>query len=365
MTDHPFAVIGAGNAGSTYAAHLKTLGRRVHLVDKSPAQLQPLLANDNRLRLNGQLECPEPVRVDLVSDDLSAALAGTEYIICTVPAHFHAELARELASVLVAGQKLLLSPGRTAGALEVQHVLAENGCAAGVVVVEAQSILYACRRTGTDVQVFGLKQRVPCAGPRTADLAGFFAGLQEVFPQFVPAEGGLWETSLSNIGMLFHPGPTLLNLGRMESPARFDYYTEGFSPSVAAVVEQLDRERLAVARAMGLELPGVVAWLTENYGARGPGLYEALQSTQAYQGIQAPRLDGIDGKRTLRYVVEDVPTGLVPTSELGRAFGVPTPGIDTVIQLAALMYDRDFRSEGRNLQRLGLDGATPQTILAL
>ncbi len=365
MTNQPFAVIGAGNAGSTYAAHLKTLGHTVRLVDKSARQLEPLLANDNKLRLHGQLSCPEPVRIDLVSDDLAQAVVGAEYVICTVPAHFHAELARELAGVLAPGQKLLLSPGRTGGALEVEHVLKQNGCAPGVVVVEAQSILYACRREGTDVQVFGLKQKVPCAAPRRVDLTEFFAGLQGTFPQFVAAEGGLWQTSLHNIGMLFHPCPTLLNLGRMESPERFDYYIEGFSPSVAAAVEQLDRERLAVARAMGLELPNVVAWLAENYGSSGESLYEALQSTEAYRGIQAPQLAGVDAKRGLRYVVEDVPTGLVPTSELGRVFGVPTPGIDTIIRLAALMYGRDFRAEGRNLRRLGLESASAETLLAL
>ncbi len=360
-----FAVIGAGNAGCAYAAHLKLQGQEVRLTDKLPAQLEALQADGNRLHLEGELSSPAPLVLDLVTTDLAAAVDGADFLLCTVPAHFHRELAQALAPCLRAGQQLLLTPGRTGGALEVAHTLAAHGGPEGVVVVEAQSILYACRRTGNRVQIFGLKQRVPCAGRSDAALDDFFATLQAVFPQFVRAPGGLWETSLHNIGMLFHPGPTLLNLGRMEAGVPFDYYIDGFTPSIAATVERLDAERRAVAQAMGLRLPGVVDWLRENYGATGESLYDALQTTETYKGIKAPALSGVEAKRGLRYVVEDVPTGLVPTSELGRAFAVKTPAIDAVIALADLMYGRDFRAEGRNLARLGLGELAPEAIVAL
>ena len=63
-----------------------------------------------------------------------------------------------------------------------------------------------------------------------------------------------------------------------------------------------------------------------------------------------------------RYVLEDVPTGLVPISYLGRLAGVETPAIDAVINMACQLYDCDFWSSGRNLGNLGLEGLNPSEI---
>jgi len=138
-----------------------------------------------------------------------------------------------------------------------------------------------------------------------------------------------------------------------------------FPPSIAALIEKLDGERLAVGAAMGVTLPSVVAWLESSYGATGRNLYEAIKNTENYRGITAPQLGGVDDKLKLRYVVEDVPSGLVPVSELGRKFGVNTPAIDAMINLATILYETDFRASGRNLEQLGLSNLTPEEILSL
>ncbi len=356
-----FAIIGAGNAGSTVATHLKLLGKEVRLYDVIESQLAPIIENNNIVTLTGNINVTGDAKIDLVTMNLAEAIEGTELIICTTPAHVHKFVAKDLASCLVSGQILMLNPGRTGGVLEVRKVLQKQGCQADVTVVETQTILYACRRDGATINVFGVKQKISCAG-RGTGMSRFFEIIQTVFPQFVPAENGLWDTSLNNIGMLFHPTPTLLNLGRMESGQPFDYYIDGFSPSSAYTVEKLDAERLKVAEAVGVKLPTAVEWLESNYNAVGENLYEALQNNDSYRGIRAPLLTDIESKKGLRYVIEDVPSGLVPVSELGKKFGVETPTIDTIINLANTMFDADFRASGRNLDQLGLKNMTPDEI---
>ena len=131
------------------------------------------------------------------------------------------------------------------------------------------------------------------------------------------------------------------------------------------MIEKLDTERLAVAAAMGLTLPTVVEWLASSYGVVAQTLYEAMQIAENYKGIGAPRLASLEAKKGLRYVTEDVPTGLVPVSELGKKFGVKTPAIDTIINLADILFDTDFRATGRNLDQLGLRNLSPEEIIAL
>ena len=60
-----------------------------------------------------------------------------------------------------------------------------------------------------------------------------------------------------------------------------------------------------------------------------------------------------------------MPCGLVAMSALGAAAGVATPVIDGLVALTSAMLRRDFRAEGRTLQRLGLAGKTVAEIRAI
>jgi opine dehydrogenase len=358
-----YAVIGAGNAGLAMAAHLKHVGSEVSLYDVVQAQVAPIIENDNVITLTG-IDLVGAYKIDQVTMNLAEAVNEAALIICVTPAHTHKFVARDLAAHLVSGQILLLHPGRTGGALEVHRVLKGAGCQTDILVVEAQTLLYAARKDGASVNLFGLKKQVSCAGLPQKESQRFFDLIQPLIPHFVPAPT-IWHTSLHNIGMLFHPTPTLLNLGRMESGQPFEYYTDGFTPSIAALVEKLDGERLAVAAAMGITLPSVVEWLESSYGVVGQNLYQALQVATNYQGITAPLLSDVEDKKRLRYVIEDVPTGLVPVSELGKKFGVETPAIDMIISLADVLFDADFRASGRNLDQLGLRDRSTEEIMTL
>jgi len=358
-----YAIIGAGNAGLAMAAHLKQIGGEVSLYDVVETQLTPVIENDNTIIVTG-IDLGGSQKIDQVTMNLAEAVEGAELIICVTPAHTHKFVARDLAEHLVSGQILLLHPGRTGGVLEVHKVLQAQKCQADVLVMEAQTLLYAARKEGASVNLFGLKKQVSCAGLAQAENQRFFDLIQPHLPQFIPAPT-LWHTSLHNIGMLFHPTPTLLNLGRMESGQPFEYYIDGFSPSIAALVEKLDAERLAVASAMGITVPSVMAWLESSYGVVGENLYEALQNADNYRGITAPHLASVEAKKGLRYVTEDVPTGLVPVSELGRKFGVETPAIDTIINLADILFEANFRAGGRHLEQLGLQDLSLDEIVKL
>jgi opine dehydrogenase len=51
---------------------------------------------------------------------------------------------------------------------------------------------------------------------------------------------------------------------------------------------------------------------------------------------------------------EDIGYGLVPWSGLGTLAGVPTPTINSLIQLASAMNGIDYMTQGRTLTKLGL-----------
>jgi hypothetical protein len=57
-----------------------------------------------------------------------------------------------------------------------------------------------------------------------------------------------------------------------------------------------------------------------------------------------------------KFITEDVPTGLISVSALGKAAGMRTPAIDALVETVRNMTGKDFAAEARTLERLGLSG---------
>ena len=133
-----------------------------------------------------------------------------------------------------------------------------------------------------------------------------------------------------------------MNIGWIEcEKVEFKYYYDGISRSIARFLEKIDAERQAVARAGGYEVESLKQWLERTYLVTGNNLYECIRNNEAYHEIDAPPTINS------RYIFEDVPNGLVPVEAMGHEFGVSTPNITTIINLACSVMDVDYRSIGR------------------
>lgn len=343
-------VIGAGNGGVAMAGHLGLKGHRVRLYSRAEEKVAPVRQSGG-ITVTGTVEGFGPV--ECATTDLAEAVKGADVIMVTTPASAHAATARALAPHL-RKQIIVLNPGRTGGALEVQQVLNEAGC--HNTVVETQSFIYASRAEAPNrARIYDIKRAVPVAALPARHTPSVLWVLRRLYPQFVAANNVL-ETSFANIGAIFHPAPLILNASKVDSGVPFDYYHEGITPSVAALMERIDAERLAVAQALGVSVMSAKDWLSAAYGAQGATLYEAIQTNESYCGIKAPQ--------TLqhRYIHEDVPTGLIPIASFGRHLGVPTPYTESLIQMACGVTGVNFWMAGRTVETLGLCHMTPAEI---
>lgn len=356
--DVKFAVIGAGNGGCAMAAHLALKGFDVTLYNRSEKRLEPIRARGGIL-LEGVDESGFAT-IKQVTSDIEEAIRDVDVIMVTVPATGHRDVARAVAPFLHEDQIVVLNPGRTGGALEFRNILRQSGLKKEITIAEAQTFIYACRVIKpAHVKIFSVKNEVAVAALPAYRTPKVVEILSKAYPEFKPASNVL-ETSFNNIGAIFHPTPTLLNTGRIETTkGDFDYYIEGISPTVADILEKLDNERLKVASALGVKAQSALEWLYETYGAEGKNLFEALQNNKAYKGIKAP-----DSVNT-RYIFEDVPESLVPISLIGKMLNVDTPILDSIINLACAAHNINYWETGRTIERLGLEGLTREQIFAL
>lgn len=56
-----------------------------------------------------------------------------------------------------------------------------------------------------------------------------------------------------------------------------------------------------------------------------------------------------------RYITEDVPEGLVMLESLGSVLQIATPACSALIDIASACLNRDFRDNGRTVQKLELE----------
>jgi len=357
-----FCVLGAGHGGTAMAAHLSLMGFTVNLYNRSPERLRPIQLQGGIELIGSDLDnVPRGLATfDVVTDDIAAAVADTDLLMVVIPANGHAFIAEKVAPHLVDGQIIVLHPGRTGGALEVHNILRSHGVKADVIVAEAQTFIYASRSVNpAQTKIFRVKNNIPVAAIPAHRTPEVVKALRHAFPQFVPGDN-VMKTSLDNIGAIFHPAVTVLNAARIESThGEFDYYTEGITPTMSLILEELDKERVAVAEALGFRAMSAREWLYVAYDAAGPTLYEAIRANRGYDGIRAPK--------TLytRYITEDIPMSLVPIASIGDMVGVPTPTIKAAIHLGSLLHKCDYWAEGRTVERLGLAGLSLKQIRRL
>lgn len=347
------AIIGAGNGGQAMAGHFGSLGHEIRFYSRNLDKLDNIIRNKGVL-LKEVLNTFG--KVDLVTDVLSEAVQNAELIMVTTVANAHSAIAYQLAPLLEEGQTIVLNPGRTFGALEFRKIT-EQYSSKRVYIAETQSLLYACRAEDNgEVRIIGIKDRLPVAAYTSEDTDIVLEKLNLLSDSFIKANN-IFETSLDNIGCIFHPAIVLFNAASIEKGESFYFYND-MTPSIASFIEALDRERLAIGRKLNVELISAFDWISYSYKeVTGDTLYERMMNNPAYYKIMAPQT------LNSRLLTEDIPTGVLPLIEIAQLLDIETPLLNSVYSITAELLKTDFRQRGRTLNNLGLSGVNIEEFI--
>ncbi|MET0684991.1 MAG: NAD/NADP octopine/nopaline dehydrogenase family protein [Solirubrobacteraceae bacterium] len=355
------AVLGAGNGGVASAFDFAQHGHDVALF--APPEYDEnvvAVAEAGGIAASGDLEGFAPVRY--AGTDAAEAMAGAELVVLVGPAYSTEPLAAAVAPHLTDGMAVLVCPGSCAGAIAFVRAAGLELGGERCIVGETSTLPYAVRVTEPGVVNVFLKLTtgVYLAGLPRSGTERLHELVRDVWPAVEQAESVL-QTTLQNGNPVIHPAVTLLNAGLLErTGGDFLFYEEGVTVSVGRLIEAVDGERLAIAGALGVTIHSDPA-----LGVRQGYMREENYST-GYS--RAPGFLGIKAQSRLdhRYLTEDVGYGLVFMTDLAARLGVPTPVMDSVIAIASVVLDRDFRAEGeRTLGTLGLDGMSAEELAAL
>jgi opine dehydrogenase len=363
MADRPsFAILGGGNGGFCTAADLTLRGFETRLFE-FPAfahTLDPVI-REGGIHLRGVVG-EGFARPAVITTDIKEAIDGVEIVLVIVPSAGHELAAKECAPVLKHDQIVVLVPGNCGGVLEFRSQLMRHGGPEEALLAETTTLMYAVKKeNGNSVWARGVKCDLPLAALPAENGPVVLERLRLAFPQFRLAENVL-DTGFNNLNNIVHPSGMLLNLGFIqgEAPADWYFYKEGYTPGVARVSTQMDRERLEVVRAFSLPSIPIEEALHAFYGHQGingEGLYEIFSTSPIHFAARGPKTINH------RMFTEDIPYGLVPLTSFARLAGVPTPVMDAVITLSSVVCDTNFYRTGRNLEKLGLEGFSKEDVL--
>jgi opine dehydrogenase len=354
------AILGAGNGGCGAAADLTLRGFQVRLFSRLESTTVKLgKLGEIELVENGVSKKAAPF---FISPHLPPVVQGADLIVIVTPAVGHEYLAKGIAHYLSDGQKILLNPGHTGGALHFAHLLRALGSTAEVQLCETVTLTYICRMPQFGrVELYRRTTNLRAAAFPTKLAATLISEIQQVFPHVIPAANVL-ETGFSNINAIMHPAGMLGNAGWIEKThGDFLWYREGVTPSIGAWIDAVDGERLAIVQRLGLSPLRFVdifhqAGLTTADARASGSAYQAIHNSEANFTIKSP--PALDH----RYIREDVGYGLVPMAEIGKLVGVETPVMDALITLASVALAGDLRSDGLTLDKMGLAGVTPDGL---
>ena len=296
------------------------------------------------------------------------------------------------AGITANGTPIVLSPSRSVSSPYMWRVLGEK-----YPIICLSTCPYSCKAPKLGTALIKRRKRTFIASLEGEINHNHVNMMRELFPQAaltrIPA-----LTTLNNIGAVFHCATYMLNINeieRRESTGEvFSFYMDGIAakPQVGHVLEQIDQVRLQIAHKLGLQTFGLKErsrediwrkltnalraleeessddidilrhirkeftefldscvlssqhWLDITYGVvrqESESLSSAIGRTPTYQSNSVPQL---------RYLTEDIPTGLVVYEALAKMFDIECSVCTNIIDMYDKWFDENIRAKGRNLK---------------
>ncbi|SKC42012.1 NAD/NADP-dependent octopine/nopaline dehydrogenase family protein [Maledivibacter halophilus] len=390
LKNKPIAVLGAGAVGKAQAADCALAGAKVRICDLQPFAERTLFGIERQgIKFYGQqlnlygFERTGVAKFDKVTTDVAEAVKGAGIIIIATPSAGHRPFFEKLIPVLEDGQVIHIFPDNY-GSLLLRKMMRQAGCNKDVIVGGWSSSPYGSRvdvKGGVvlpQIRVYYRAITLRGASLPSKDQEAFlestkYMGSMDAITNGDGVVGGntVFDTGFSNVNPILHCPGTLLGVGTMENYGvifgenKYDFsiYTHAYCPSISQVQYTLYKEECELAKAMGV---GIQHFDKKQFFSRENILgceYMGKDYEIPFEEIDEIQIGTGPHNISHRYITEDIPVGCHVYHEIGKKFGVKTPIIDSMINIASAILEKDFYKEGYTLDYLGVGHMNKEQLL--
>ena len=347
-------VCGAGHSAAGMAADIALMGHQVTMFE-----LPEFEANIAPIRENGGITLHGPSQsgkngfaalADVTVDPVSAFI-GAELIMFTVPCYGHEKFMEAIVPYLEDDQIIVFNTGYWAS-VRFQELLKKHN--KNVIMAETCLHVYLCRRSGpAEATIDAVKQKMLFSTMPSNRTEEVLKTVNQIYPQFTPVKDFL-DIHFNNLNHMVHGPIALLNTGLVETldDKPFYFYRDGATKRVCNLVEAIDKERVAVAKAVGIEAKTTLEVQSDMYGhmgAVGKSIYEVIAGNKADREFNFTPASFVFG-----LAKEDVPYGFIPIISLGEKLGIDCPIMKSIVNIQSIVCGIDFWEQGLTMEKLGL-----------
>jgi opine dehydrogenase len=343
------AVLGGGNGAFAAAGDFALAGHEVRLWRRDKAAVAAHRAAGGTIVVKDYAGRRE-ARVSLITDDIGAAVRGTELILCPMPATAQADIAKSLAPHLADGQVVFLPPG-TFGSLLFAKAAHDAGNHAEIAYAETGTLPWLTRKHGPfEAAITVRAKRLPTGVFPLARKEHALALISCAFPGVIEECGDALSAALMNAGPIIHPPLIIMNAGALQHFERWDIHKEGTQPAIRRVTDALDGERIALREALGYGAPHFP--LANHYASAG-------EEWMYGRGSHDRLITSGDWREQIvltahRYMLEDTRMGLSFLISVAALVNVATPLARAFLAIGSAICGEDFFATGRTLAAMGL-----------
>jgi len=384
-------ICGCGNGAHACAALLCKKGHQVNVFSPLSREVEEFKTNyelNNGLTLQiGDSLRAKPgsgfaghdakikLTLNQITDKPEAVIPDSSLIIIIVPAFAHGNILRSIKNFVSANSRIVFLPSRGGLEFEVNSIMPTAN------VVAFQTLPWACRikRFGSEISVSGLKNQIQAAAMPSDMPPAFFRELEQLFDLKIERLNSILTLTLANVGQILHPG-IMYGLFRRNPAITFKeadipLFYENVDAEIAAVLSGMSDEVRAVAQALSKvnaavecdKVLHVSDWLKVSYeGLIGDSssLQAMFQTNGAYMGIKAPVKKLADGLFApdfgARYIIEDIPFGLLVTRSIAEMLHVQTPVVDEVLSSIGKWIGYEYMEKLQEIKNLAAKSRLPE-----
>jgi len=285
--------------------------------------------------------------------DAKELVTQSDVLIVALPANGHKQVFDAIAPHLASLQTtrhIIVSSHASLGALYLSQLLADSK-SRHIITSWGTTVCTARRTSGQTVDIKTIRKSVDtCCVPE--DKTSLSLGIcNQLFPDIdFKNREGLLAISLSNLNPQNHLAISMGNISRMDKGEEW-YQFQNITPRIGGFLEGLDRERLEIAKVLGVDVKTVYEHLSLSFHVPISGtISEMCQEIHAKgNDVCGPNV------ADTRYITEDVPFGLALIAALGKLVNRPAVLHESGLLICNSMYGRDFSAENDLLQAISMD----------
>lgn len=384
-------ICGCGNGAHACAALLSQKGHTINIYSPLEREVERFRASYEKnggltLQIGAGLlaktdagfsqhDASKKLKLNKITDAAEEVIPGASMIIIIVPAFAHGNVLRRIKKYVSGSSRIVVLPSRGGLEFEVNTIIPHAE------VVAFQTLPWACRTKnfGSEINVSGLKNKIQAAAMPATISQEFFDELEGLFDLKIERLKNVLTLTLANIGQIFHPG-IMYGLFKHNPEITFEeseipLFYESVDKETAMILSGMSDEVRTVARALSKineevesdKVLHVVDWLLGSYD----GLIEDTSTLQAmfcsnsaYKGIKAPTKKLPNGRFApdfgARYIVEDIPYGLLVTRSMAEMLQVETPVIDEVLINIGKWIHFDYLGKLKGIKSLAAISRVPE-----